>query len=75
MSCSFANQTLAQVELFTNPDKYPVGVYVLPKALDEKVARIHAEALGAKITPLSEPQAEYLDVDLSGPFKAESYRY
>ncbi len=75
MSCSFANQTLAQVELFTNPDKYPVGVYVLPKALDEKVARIHAEALGAKITPLSESQAEYLDVDLSGPFKAESYRY
>jgi adenosylhomocysteinase len=76
MSCSFANQVLAQIELYGDTEgKYPVGVYVLPKALDEKVARIHAEALGAKLTPLSEAQAEYLHVDLSGPFKAESYRY
>jgi adenosylhomocysteinase len=75
MSCSFANQVLAQVELFVDTAKYPVGVYTLPKHLDEKVARIHAEALGAKITPLTEEQAEYLDVPLGGPFKPVSYRY
>ena len=75
MSCSFSNQVLAQIELFNHPENYPVGVYVLPKHLDEKVARIHAEALGAKLTPLSDEQAEYLDVTPSGPFKPETYRY
>ena len=75
MSCSFSNQVLAQVELFNNVEKYPVGVYVLPKALDEKVARYHLDALGVKLTKLSDEQAEYLGVDPSGPFKAEHYRY
>ena len=75
MSCSFSNQVLAQVELFNNTEKYPVGVYVLPKALDEKVARYHLDALGVKLTKLSDEQADYLGVDPSGPFKAEHYRY
>ena len=75
MSCSFSNQVAAQIELFGNQAKYAVGVYTLPKALDEKVARIHAEALGARITPLTDEQAEYLGVAPSGPFKAEHYRY
>jgi len=75
MSSSFSNQVLAQIELFTKREEYPIGVYTLPKRLDEKVARIHAEALGAKITPLSDDQAEYLGVGLSGPFKSEHYRY
>ena len=75
MSCSFSNQVLAQVELFTKTDNYPVGVYVLPKALDEKVARIHAEALGARISSMTEEQAAYLDVPLEGPYKPDSYRY
>jgi adenosylhomocysteinase len=75
MSCSFSNQVIAQVELFGNTAKYPTGVYVLPKKLDEKVARIHAEALGARITSLSDEQAEYLGISLGGPYKAESYRY
>ncbi len=75
MSCSFSNQVLAQVELFNNVEKYPVGVYVLPKALDEKVARYHLDALGVRLTKLSDEQAEYLGVAPSGPFKAEHYRY
>ncbi len=75
MSCSFSNQVLAQVELFTKTDNYPVGVYVLPKQLDEKVARIHAEALGARISSMTEGQAAYLDVPLEGPYKPDSYRY
>ena len=75
MSSSFSNQVLAQIELFTKREEYPIGVYTLPKRLDEKVARIHAEALGARITPLSDEQAEYLGVGLSGPFKPEHYRY
>jgi adenosylhomocysteinase len=75
MSCSFSNQVLAQIELFSKTEKYPIGVYVLPKQLDEKVARIHAEALGAKITPLNDEQAEYLDVAPAGPFKPDTYRY
>ena len=75
MSCSFSNQVLAQVELFTKTDNYPVGVYVLPKQLDEKVARIHAEALGARISSMTEEQAAYLDVPLEGPYKPDSYRY
>ena len=75
MSCSFSNQVLAQVELFNNTEKYPVGVYVLPKALDEKVARYHLDALGVKLTKLSDEQADYLGVEPSGPFKSEHYRY
>ena len=75
MSCSFSNQVLAQVELYTKTDNYPVGVYVLPKQLDEKVARIHAEALGARISSMTEEQAAYLDVPLEGPYKPDSYRY
>jgi len=75
MSFSFTNQVLAQIELFTRRDAYPIGVYVLPRRLDEKVARLHLPKLGAKLTPISEKQAAYLGVDLGGPYKAESYRY
>jgi adenosylhomocysteinase len=75
MSCSFSNQVMAQVELYGHTDRYPVGVYTLPKRLDEKVARIHAEALGARITSLSDAQADYLDVELEGPYKPDHYRY
>ncbi|MFE9688688.1 adenosylhomocysteinase [Micromonospora sp. NPDC005806] len=75
MSNSFANQTIAQIELYTKTDEYPVGVYVLPKHLDEKVARLHLDALGAKLTTLSKEQAAYLGVSQEGPFKPEHYRY
>jgi adenosylhomocysteinase len=75
MSCSFSNQVLAQMEIWNNTDKYPVGVYVLPKHLDEKVARLHLDALGVKLTKISDEQAEYLGVPPSGPFKPETYRY
>jgi adenosylhomocysteinase len=75
MSCSFSNQVIAQMELFGNLANYPLGVYVLPKHLDEKVARLHLDALGVKLTKLSDSQAEYLDLDPSGPFKPEHYRY
>lgn len=75
MSCSFTNQVLAQIELFTNLDAYPLGVYVLPKRLDEKVAFAHLDALGVTLTQLTDEQAEYMDMNPSGPFKAESYRY
>jgi adenosylhomocysteinase len=75
MSCSFSNQTIAQVELFNNLERYPIGVYVLPKQLDEKVARFHLDALGVKLTRLTDEQADYLDLDPSGPFKPEHYRY
>ena len=75
MSCSFSNQVIAQIELWKNTDQYPLGVYVLPKHLDEKVARLHLDALGAKLTVLSDEQAEYLGMDPSGPFKPENYRY
>ena len=75
MSCSFSNQVLAQVELFNHPENYPVGVYVLPKALDEKVARYHLDALGVRLTKLTDEQADYLGVAPSGPFKSEHYRY
>ncbi|MFZ9731256.1 MAG: adenosylhomocysteinase, partial [Ilumatobacteraceae bacterium] len=75
MSCSFSNQVIAQIELFNNVAKYPVGVYVLPKHLDEKVASLHLGALGAKLTKLTDGQAEYLDLDPKGPFKPEHYRY
>jgi adenosylhomocysteinase len=75
MSSSFANQTLAQIELFANPGKYPVGVYVLPKALDEKVARLQLTKLGAMLTELRDDQARYIGVGKAGPFKPDSYRY
>jgi len=75
MSFSFTNQVLAQLELFTNREAYPVGVYVLPRRLDEKVARLHLDKLGVRLTQISEKQAEYLGVDLGGPFKTEQYRY
>jgi len=75
MSNSFTNQTIAQVELFTKTDEYPVGVYVLPKHLDEKVARLHLDALGVKLTTLSQEQADYIGVPVEGPFKPDSYRY
>jgi adenosylhomocysteinase len=75
MSFSFTNQVLAQIELFTRTASYPVGVYVLPRRLDEQVARLHLAKLGVKLTELSERQASYLDVDLGGPYKSEQYRY
>ncbi|HKS00303.1 MAG TPA: adenosylhomocysteinase [Arthrobacter sp.] len=81
MSNSFANQTIAQIELFTKKDQpegereYENQVYVLPKILDEKVARLHLDALGVELTELSKDQADYLDVDVAGPFKPEHYRY
>ena len=75
MSCSFTNQVIAQIELFTRTEDYPIGVYVLPKHLDEKVAALHLDALGVRLTKLTDEQAEYLDMDPSGPFKPEHYRY
>lgn len=75
MSNSFANQTIAQIELFTKPEEYPVGVYVLPKHLDEKVARLHLDALGVKLTTLTEEQAAYIGVKVEGPYKTDAYRY
>jgi len=75
MSCSFTNQTLAQIELFTDGDKYDNDVYVLPKHLDEEVARLHLDKLGAKITALSKDQADYIGVDTAGPYKPDAYRY
>jgi adenosylhomocysteinase len=75
MSNSFTNQVLAQIELFTKLDEYPLGVYTLPKHLDEKVARLHLDALGVRLTELSKPQAEYLGVDVAGPYKPDHYRY
>jgi adenosylhomocysteinase len=75
MSSSFANQTLAQIELYANTAKYPIGVYVLPKHLDEKVARLHLDKLGVKLTELSEQQAKYIGVSPDGPFKSDRYRY
>lgn len=75
MSASFTNQVIAQIELFTKPDAYPVGVYMLPKKLDEKVARLHLDALGVKLTPLSDEQAAYIGVEKDGPYKVDHYRY
>ncbi len=75
MSNSFTNQVLAQIALWTEPDKYPVGVYTLPKHLDEEVARLHLDQLGVKLTKLTPAQAEYLGISVSGPFKPEYYRY
>jgi adenosylhomocysteinase len=75
MSNSFTNQTMAQIELYTKQGEYDKQVYVLPKHLDEKVARLHLEAVGARLTVLTKEQAEYLGVDVEGPFKADHYRY
>ncbi len=75
MSNSFANQTIAQIELFTKPQAYPTGVYVLPKHLDEKVARLHLDALGVKLTTLRPEQAAYIGVPVEGPYKPDHYRY
>ncbi len=75
MSASFTNQVLAQIELWTKTEDYPLGVYVLPKFLDEKVARLHLDSLGVKLTELRKDQAEYIGVDVSGPYKSDHYRY
>ncbi|MFC7327533.1 adenosylhomocysteinase [Marinactinospora rubrisoli] len=75
MSNSFTNQVIAQIELFTKPAEYPTGVYVLPKILDEKVARLHLDALGVKLTTLTKEQAAYIGVDVAGPYKSDQYRY
>jgi adenosylhomocysteinase len=75
MSSSFANQTIAQIELYANTDKYPVGVYVLPKHLDEKVARLQLKKLNAQLTVLTQEQADYIGVTQEGPYKPEHYRY
>jgi adenosylhomocysteinase len=75
MSNSFANQTLAQIDLWEKKDSYKVGVYVLPKRLDEEVARLHLDKIGVKLTTLSAKQADYLGVPVEGPYKAENYRY
>ena len=75
MSSSFAYQVIAQVELFTNTAKYPLGVYVLPKHLDEKVARLQLRKLNVELTELTDTQARYIGVDRSGPYKSDHYRY
>jgi adenosylhomocysteinase len=75
MSASFTNQVLGQIELFTKPGEYKNEVYVLPKHLDEKVARLHLEKLGVRLTELSDLQADYIGISKEGPFKAEHYRY
>ena len=75
MSSSFANQTIAQIELFTQTKKYPVGVYTLPKHLDEKVARLQLQKLNAVLTKLTPKQAGYIGVKLDGPYKSDHYRY
>ena len=72
---SFSNQTIAQIELFTKPGEYARQVYTLPKHLDEKVARLHLDALGVRLTELTKGQAEYLGVDVAGPYKPDHYRY
>ena len=75
MSCSFSNQTLAQLELWMNPGRYEKRVYVLPKHLDEKVAALHLDHVGAKLEKLDSEQAGYIGVAAQGPFKSETYRY
>jgi adenosylhomocysteinase len=75
MSMSFTNQVLAQIELYTKTDQYPLGVYVLPKLLDERVARLHLDALGVKLTQLTPAQADYIGVPVEGPYKSSHYRY
>ncbi|MEG0161884.1 MAG: adenosylhomocysteinase, partial [Aurantimicrobium sp.] len=75
MSNSFANQVLAQIELFVRRENYPIGVFVLPKHLDEKDARLHLDALGVKMTTLTPEQAAYIGVPVEGPYKVDHYRY
>jgi adenosylhomocysteinase len=75
MSNSFTNQVMAQVELYTRPEDYPVGVHTLPKQLDEKVARLHLDALGVRLTELTKEQASYLGIPVEGPYKSDQYRY
>jgi adenosylhomocysteinase len=75
MSSSFTNQTLAQIELWTNPDKYQNKVYTLPKQLDERVARLHLDKIGVKLTKLSDKQSNYIGVPVHGPYKSDHYRY
>ena len=75
MSNSFSNQTLAQMDLWVNRDKYENKVYILPKRLDEEVARLHLEKLGAKLTKLTQKQADYIGVSVDGPYKPSHYRY
>ena len=75
MSASFTNQVMAQIELWDNSDTYKNEVYVLPKSLDEKVARLHLGRIGANLTELTTEQAEYLSMSKQGPFKPETYRY
>jgi adenosylhomocysteinase len=75
MSASFTNQTLAQMELWTNPGQYEKKVYTLPKHLDEKVARLHLAKVGAKLTELSKQQSDYIGVPVEGPYKTDQYRY
>ena len=75
MSASFTNQTIAQIELYGNTEAYPLGVHVLPKHLDEKVARLHIAALGGTLTELRDDQAAYIGVPVEGPYKADTYRY
>ena len=75
MSNSFTNQVLAQIELFTSNEKYKKDVYVLPKHLDEKVARLHLERIGVNLTKLTKKQADYINVDVDGPYKPDLYRY
>lgn len=74
MSCSFTNQVLAQIALWTTPEKFPLGVHILPKNLDEEVARAHLDHLKVKLTTLSETQSKYLDIPVNGPYKADHYR-
>jgi len=75
MSASFSNQVLAQIELHANAESYGIDVVTLPKLLDEKVARLHLDALGARLTTMTDDQAEYLGVNVDGPFKPDHYRY
>ena len=75
MSASFTNQVMAQIELWNNHKNYEKKVYVLPKHLDEKVAMLHLSKVGAKLTKLTKNQADYISVDVKGPFKSDSYRY
>ena len=75
MSCSFTNQVLAQIALWTNPGQFSVGVHILPKELDEEVARAHLEQIGVKLTTLTDEQSKYLDIPVQGPYKPSHYRY
>jgi adenosylhomocysteinase len=75
MSSSFANQVLAQIELYTKTNQYPIGVYILPKELDEKVARLQLTKLDVELTKLTDDQAAYIGVKKEGPYKSEQYRY